>query len=203
MIACRRIKKNACAKELARNNFRGNSCLKGRALVVLGAQFGDEGKGKFVDVLSEKADLVCRVQGGNNAGHTIYVGAEKIVTHLLPIGVVRESCEVAIGAGVVIDPVVLQGECQMIMSKGIARPTARAHRWTSPRHFRRITNCKTASAKWNVPNRVLRSAQRGVALVRHTQVAHIAMACACANLSMEKLLEKHTRRTTSPHRRPR
>lgn len=100
---------------------------KGKAVVVLGAQFGDEGKGKFVDVLSEKADLVCRVQGGNNAGHTIYVGSEKIVTHLLPIGVVRENCEVAIGSGVVIDPFVLHDEFEKISAKGINLDPRRVH----------------------------------------------------------------------------
>src|SRR5690606_6899116 len=100
---------------------------KGKALIVMGAQFGDEGKGKFVDVLSENADLVCRVQGGNNAGHTIYIGTQKIVTHLLPIGVLRDSCEVAIGSGVVIDPLVLFEEFQKVSSHGITLNPDRVH----------------------------------------------------------------------------
>jgi adenylosuccinate synthase len=79
----------------------------GSATLVLGVQYGDEGKGKLVDVLAEQADLVCRVQGGNNAGHTIWVNGEKIVTQLLPSGILRENCEIGIGAGVVVDPFVL------------------------------------------------------------------------------------------------
>jgi hypothetical protein len=73
----------------------------GAATLVLGVQYGDEGKGKLVDVLAEQADLVCRVQGGNNAGHTIWVNGEKIVTQLLPSGILRENCEIGIGAGVI------------------------------------------------------------------------------------------------------
>jgi adenylosuccinate synthase len=91
----------------------------GGATLVLGAQYGDEGKGKLVDVMSEQADLVCRVQGGNNAGHTIWVRGEKIVTHLLPSGLLRENCEVAIGAGVVIDPFVLAEEMSTVAAKGV------------------------------------------------------------------------------------
>jgi len=90
----------------------------GAATLVLGMQYGDEGKGKLVDVLAEHADLVCRVQGGNNAGHTIWVRGEKVVTHLLPSGVLRENCEVAIGAGVVVDPFVLAEEMSAVASRG-------------------------------------------------------------------------------------
>lgn len=100
---------------------------KGKALIVMGAQFGDEGKGKFVDVLSENADLVARVQGGNNAGHTIYIGTQKIVTHLLPIGVLRDTCQVAIGSGVVIDPLVLFEEFEKVRSHGIDLSPERIH----------------------------------------------------------------------------
>ena len=91
----------------------------GAATLILGAQYGDEGKGKLVDVLAEHADLVCRVQGGNNAGHTIWVKGEKIVTHLLPSGVLRQNCEIAIGAGVVVDPFVLASEMTAIAAKGV------------------------------------------------------------------------------------
>lgn len=92
----------------------------GFVTAVLGASLGDEGKGKLIDVLAEKVDLVCRVQGGNNAGHTIWVGGQKIVTHLLPSGILRESCKVGIGAGVVIDPLVLKQEIKSIQDKGFS-----------------------------------------------------------------------------------
>lgn len=90
----------------------------GSATLVMGAQFGDEGKGKLVDVLALEADLVCRMQGGNNAGHTIWVGDQKVVTHLLPSGILRDHCQVAIGAGVVVDLGVLYQEMMQIQEKG-------------------------------------------------------------------------------------
>ena len=99
----------------------------GSATLVLGAQYGDEGKGKLIDELSEHADLVCRVQGGNNAGHTIWVRGEKIVTHLLPSGILRENCVVAIGAGVVVDPFVLRDEMAAIQAKGFDVRPERLH----------------------------------------------------------------------------
>ena len=114
----------------SQNSLRGGSSTSptsqsnimkpGTVTLVLGAQYGDEGKGKLVDHLAEKAHLVSRVQGGNNAGHTIWVKGEKLVTHLMPSGVLRESCEIALGAGVVIDPLVLVGEMEMIEKRGIS-----------------------------------------------------------------------------------
>lgn len=99
----------------------------GAATLVLGVQYGDEGKGKLVDVLAEQAELVCRVQGGNNAGHTIWVNGEKIVTQLLPSGILRENCEVGIGAGVVVDPFVLRDEIKKIKAQGYDITPERLH----------------------------------------------------------------------------
>ena len=73
--------------------------------IVVGAQWGDEGKGKIIDVLTEKADLVVRCQGGNNAGHTVYVNGEPHVLHLIPSGILRMNTTSVIGNGVVLDPV--------------------------------------------------------------------------------------------------
>ncbi|HTU00812.1 MAG TPA: adenylosuccinate synthase [Candidatus Sulfotelmatobacter sp.] len=72
-------------------------------VIVVGAQWGDEGKGKIVDVLSERFDVVARYQGGNNAGHTVVVGEEKIVLHLIPSGILRKGKICVLGNGVVID----------------------------------------------------------------------------------------------------
>jgi adenylosuccinate synthase len=72
-------------------------------VIVVGAQWGDEGKGKIVDVLSERFDVVARYQGGNNAGHTVVVGDEKVVLHLIPSGVLRKGKACVLGNGVVID----------------------------------------------------------------------------------------------------
>src|ERR1700743_2814844 len=78
--------------------------------ILVGAQWGDEGKGKIIDVLTEKADVVVRTQGGNNAGHTVFLGKQKYVLHLIPSGILRKGKTCVIGNGVVIDPVSLVGE---------------------------------------------------------------------------------------------
>ncbi len=87
--------------------------------VVVGAQWGDEGKGKVVDVLSEHADTIVRFQGGNNAGHTVIVNGEKFILHLLPSGVLHESAKCIIGPGVVVDPFVLLEEIAVLKKKGM------------------------------------------------------------------------------------
>jgi adenylosuccinate synthase len=83
-------------------------------LVVLGCQWGDEGKGKITDLIAAEADLVARYQGGNNAGHTIIVGQEKTILHLIPSGILNPGTLCLIGNGVVVDPLVLQEEVQML-----------------------------------------------------------------------------------------
>jgi len=90
----------------------------GEATVIVGAQWGDEGKGKIIDALVPKFDLVVRYQGGNNAGHTVVVGTEKFKMHLLPSGVVRKKRNL-IGAGVVVDPRVLKQEIDSLAQKGV------------------------------------------------------------------------------------
>ena len=80
------------------------------ATVVLGAQWGDEGKGKLVDRLAESATWVARFQGGNNAGHTVVLGDKVLKFHLLPSGITREECGLVLGDGMVIDPWVLDRE---------------------------------------------------------------------------------------------
>lgn len=88
-------------------------------LVAVGAQWGDEGKGKYVDWLAAQADWVVRHQGGNNAGHTVFVGQEQYVLHLLPSGVIHPKVRTAIGAGVVIDPQVLVEEMDSLAARGV------------------------------------------------------------------------------------
>ncbi len=100
-------------------------------IAIVGAQWGDEGKGKVVDLLAENADLVIRFQGGNNAGHTIVRGDVKWKFHLIPSGILYPGLKCAIGNGVVIDPKVLTGELDDLRSKGIdlsgLRISANAH----------------------------------------------------------------------------
>ena len=88
--------------------------------ILTGAQWGDEGKGKIIDFLTDKADIVVRSQGGNNAGHTIVIGGEKYVLHLIPSGILRKSKICVIGNGVVIDPVSLVGEIEGLRKRGVA-----------------------------------------------------------------------------------
>jgi len=80
--------------------------------ILVGAQWGDEGKGKIIDVLTNEADIVVRTQGGNNAGHTVYIAGQKYVLHLIPSGILRKGKVCVIGNGVVIDPVSLVEEIE-------------------------------------------------------------------------------------------
>lgn len=89
------------------------------ALVLIGAQWGDEGKGKATDLLGGAVDYVVRYQGGNNAGHTVVIGAEKYALHLIPSGILRPDCVPVIGNGVVIDPGVLLAEMAGLRERGI------------------------------------------------------------------------------------
>ena len=83
-------------------------------IVIVGAQWGDEGKGKVVDVLTPHFDVVVRYQGGNNAGHTVVVGREKFVLQTIPSGILHPSCRNIIGCGVVIDPASLIEEMESL-----------------------------------------------------------------------------------------
>jgi adenylosuccinate synthase len=87
--------------------------------VILGAQWGDEGKGKIVDVLSEKFDIVARYAGGHNAGHTVIIHGKKFVLQLIPCGVLRPGCKGIIGNGVVLDPMAFLGEVQKLKDAGV------------------------------------------------------------------------------------
>jgi adenylosuccinate synthase len=106
---------------------------------IIGAQWGDEGKGKVVDILSADFDIVVRAQGGNNAGHTIVVKGEKLITHLIPSGILHPNAICVIGSGVVIDLLVLQKEIIKLEGLGVnVRPrlkiSDRAHVIT-PEHI--------------------------------------------------------------------
>ncbi|WP_042378892.1 adenylosuccinate synthase [Streptacidiphilus melanogenes] len=89
------------------------------ALVLVGAQWGDEGKGKATDLLGGSVDYVVRYQGGNNAGHTVVVGDQKYALHLLPSGILSPNCVPVIGNGVVIDPAVLLSELAGLQDRGV------------------------------------------------------------------------------------
>src|SRR4051794_16555782 len=92
-------------------------------VVIVGAQWGDEGKGKVVDLLAERATTIVRFQGGNNAGHTIVRGGEEFKFHLIPSGILHEEKTCVIGNGVVVDPRVLLGRSTTSNAPGSASPT--------------------------------------------------------------------------------
>jgi adenylosuccinate synthase len=105
---------------------------KRQCVVVVGSQWGDEGKGKIVDVLAERADLVVRYQGGANAGHTVVKGDEEFILHQIPSGILHEGTHCLIGNGVVLDPETLLHEMEELAGRGVSldgrlRISDRAH----------------------------------------------------------------------------
>ena len=91
----------------------------GKNVVVIGTQWGDEGKGKIVDLLTDKADAVVRFQGGHNAGHTLVIQGRKTVLHLIPSGILRKDVRCLIGNGVVLSPTALLEELEMLEAGGV------------------------------------------------------------------------------------
>ncbi len=91
----------------------------GKNVVVIGTQWGDEGKGKIVDLLTDQASAVVRFQGGHNAGHTLVINGEKTVLHLIPSGILRDNVLCLIGNGVVVSPAALIEEMEMLMARGV------------------------------------------------------------------------------------
>src|SRR5207253_8130936 len=101
----------------AEKNERDRNSMPG--LVVVGAQWGDEGKGKVTDLIAERADVVIRYQGGNNAGHTIVRGSETYKFHLIPSGILYPGKLCLIGNGVVVDPKVMTEEIAALHARGV------------------------------------------------------------------------------------
>ncbi len=93
--------------------------MPAKTAIVLGAQWGDEGKGKIVDVLSSHFDVVARYAGGHNAGHTVIIGGQRFVLQLIPCGVLRPECRAVIGNGVVLDPMALLSEVDKLAALGL------------------------------------------------------------------------------------
>ena len=87
--------------------------------IIIGAQWGDEGKGKIIDLLAEKSDVIVRYQGGNNAGHTVKFDDEVFILHLIPSGILHPKKICVIGNGVVLDPAALFEEIKTLEAKGI------------------------------------------------------------------------------------
>src|ERR1044072_9243567 len=93
-----------------------------RNIIILGSQWGDEGKGKIVDLFADRFDIVARYQVGHNAGHTVFIGEKKYVLKLIPSGILRPGKKAVIGNGLVIDPAALLAEIETLESAGVAVP---------------------------------------------------------------------------------
>ena len=91
----------------------------GKNVVVIGTQWGDEGKGKIVDLLTDRAAAVARFQGGHNAGHTLVIGGEKTVLHLIPSGILRDNVQCLVGNGVVLALDALVKEADALIESGV------------------------------------------------------------------------------------
>src|SRR3954463_15483078 len=113
---CSQMQSGAAARAAS---SRSNSLKKGNTAVVVGAQWGDEGKGKIVDVLSENFTVVARYAGGHNAGHTVIIDSKKFVLQLVPCGVLRRGCRSIIGNGVVLDPIAFLKEAGKLRDAGV------------------------------------------------------------------------------------
>ncbi|MBS2027776.1 MAG: adenylosuccinate synthase [Deltaproteobacteria bacterium] len=127
-------------------------------LVVVGAQWGDEGKGKLVDLLAEQAQVVVRFQGGNNAGHTLVVDGQKTVLHLIPSGILHKDKSCVIGNGVVLDPAVLLTEIDKLHQKQLL---------ANPRRLLISTNAHVI-LPWHKELDKLREAAQGSAAIGTT-----------------------------------
>jgi len=99
--------------------FTEQALNKGKTAVIVGAQWGDEGKGKIVDVLSEEFSIVARYAGGHNAGHTVIINSKKFILQLVPCGVLRAGCRSVIGNGVVLDPMAFLKEVAALRETGV------------------------------------------------------------------------------------
>ena len=114
------------------------------AIAIVGAQWGDEGKGKATDLLGNRVDYVVKFNGGNNAGHTVVVGDEKYALHLLPSGILTPGCTPVIGNGVVVDLAVLFEEIDGLEARGLDTSRLQGQR-QRPRHRRLQPHASTRS----------------------------------------------------------
>jgi adenylosuccinate synthase len=101
------------------HEFKTRDTIMGKSVVILGAQWGDEGKGKIVDLLTERVGAVARFQGGHNAGHTLVIKGKKTVLHLIPSGILRDDALCLIGNGVVLSPAALMEEIAELEANGV------------------------------------------------------------------------------------
>src|SRR5664279_4081538 len=119
LAMCRESRPDYLRESPKQAAIQDGKLMRAKTAVVLGAQWGDEGKGKIVDVLSERFSAVARYAGGHNAGHTVIIGGQKFVLQLIPCGVLRPGCKGIIGNGVVLDPLAFLKEVARLRELGV------------------------------------------------------------------------------------
>src|SRR5664279_4693729 len=119
LAMCRESRPDYLRESPKQAAIQDGKLMRAKTAVVLGAQWGDEGKGKIVDVLSERFSAVARYAGGHNAGHTVIHGKQKFVLQLIPCGVLRPGCKGVIGNGVVLDPIAFLKEVAKLRGLGV------------------------------------------------------------------------------------
>ena len=161
---------------------------KGRTAVIVGAQWGDEGKGKIVDVLSENFQVVARYAGGHNAGHTVIIKGKKFILQLVPCGVLRAGCRSVIGNGVVLDPLAFLKEVGALREAGVA---VDGHLFVSNRaHVILPYHRMIELAAENAPGRVkIGTTSRGIGPAYEDKMGRRGLRV--ADLLDSKLLKKH------------
>ncbi|MDD3807873.1 MAG: adenylosuccinate synthetase, partial [Candidatus Marinimicrobia bacterium] len=155
--------------------------------IVIGAQWGDEGKGKIVDILAEKADVVIRYQGGANAGHTVIHDHETYILHAIPSGIISGNAVNIIGGGCVVDPLLLKEEIKILQEKGITVDSA---------HFKIADNAHlvTPIHKWldKLQNAHLGTTQRGIGPAYEDKVRRTGIRFdMIANDSYKRMVDSH------------
>ena len=167
----------------ARGSFRcltGRTCMfdaKTTCVVVVGAQWGDEGKGKLVDVLAERADLVVRYQGGANAGHTVVIGDSQFILRQIPSGILHPATVCIVGNGVVLDPETFCGELDQLAERG-----HRHRRGGSSFPIARTSCCPTTSC-WTPRTSAARTSARRVAASGRPTRTSTAAAASASSIS--------------------
>ncbi|MBD3237176.1 MAG: adenylosuccinate synthase [Candidatus Eisenbacteria bacterium] len=141
--------------------------------VVVGCQWGDEGKGKIVDLLSADFDYVARFQGGANAGHTVYVDGRRVILHLVPTGILRPGVRCVLGNGMVIDPRALREEIAGLEDAGIA---CRDRTFLSPQaHI--VTPLHPLRERWTSQDRAIGTTRRGIGPAYEDRAARAGLRC--------------------------
>ncbi len=143
-------------------------------VAVVGTQWGDEGKGKVVDLYAENADVIVRFQGGNNAGHTLVVKGEQTILHLIPSGILHDNKTCVVGNGVVVDPLVLLQEIDRLTSRGVLQPNTKLY-VSENAHVIMPYHRRIDAARENKPGNSIGTTGRGIGPAYEDKIARVGI----------------------------